>query len=267
MNKYTFFYVVGGNEMYYKQLEKSIRSLKRINADFNIKILDCDNKLSSEKNIKIINPENRINKKHIYWQYKYFVSQQIDTEYGIYLDCDTIICEDRLEEIFLKLKNDFGVIQHFYLDSFKKFLYAFPFESSSNFINKNSISLEDPFFTGGVFFFKNNINCLNILKETFEMHKEYYHLGHSPYIEGLYDETFLSAVLRKFKYQNLNGALNHCSASHMPLMLKDNKLIGKNPFDEKYENIFVLHGYSERQTLGLDFEGDLREKVKEIWSV
>jgi hypothetical protein len=266
VKKYTFFYVVGGDDCYYNQLAKSIRSLKRLKCDFDIKILDFNEKLSSENNIQIINSNKSINQKHIFWQYKYFITQQLDTEYGIYLDCDTIICEDRLEEIFDRLTNKFGVVQHFYLNNFTKFLYAFPSETSANFINKYSINLEDKFYTGGVFLFKNDTNSFNILKDTFDMHNQYY-LKETDYIEGLYDETFLSTVLKKYNYLNLNGAINHCCANHMPLKLSENKLIGKNPFDLKYEDIFVLHGYSDRQTLGLDFEGDLKRKIQEMWNI
>jgi len=266
MNKYTFFYVVGGTDMYYNQLKKSIRSLERIKKNFNIKILDFNKKLSDEKNIKIININKNIYEKHIFWQYKYFITQQLDTEYGIYLDCDTIICHDRLEEIFNNLNNSFGVVQHFYLDNFQKFLSAFPYQSSKDFIKKSSINLIDPFFTGGVFFFKNTKNSLDIIKNTFDMHEEYYKIN-SNYIEGLYDETFLSASLKKFNYSNLNGAMNHCSANHMPLMLQGDRLMGKNPFDARYEDVFILHGYSERQTLGLDFQGALRAKIQEMWAV
>jgi len=266
MKKYTFFYVVGGNDCYYNQLAKSIRSLKRLKCDFNIKILDFNKKLSSEKNIEIVNSNKKVNQKHIFWQYKYFITQQLDTEYGIYLDCDTIICKDRVEEIFDQLDYKFGVVQHFYLNNFNKFLNAFPFKTSEDFINKHFINLEDKFYTGGVFLFKNNANSFNILKNTFEMHNEYYS-ENKFYIEGLYDETFLSTVLRKFNHLNLNGAINHCCANHMPLKLKENKLVGKNPFDALYEDIFVLHGYSDRQVLGLDFSGDLKQKIQAMWDI
>ena len=40
--KYTFFYVVGGKEKYYSDLQRSIRSLSRINVPFKIKVLDVD---------------------------------------------------------------------------------------------------------------------------------------------------------------------------------------------------------------------------------
>lgn len=266
MTKYTFFYVVGGSDMYYDQLKRSINSLSRLNVEYKIKILDFDRKLSNYKNIEIVYSDKTVNQKHIFWQYKYFITQQLDTEYGIYLDCDTIIYKDRVEEIFYELKDKFGVVQHFYLDNFKKFLRSFPYKESHDFINKHSIDLNDKFYTGGVFLFKNTINSFNILKNTFEMHNDYY-IKDNTYIEGLYDETFLSTVLKKFHYSGLNGSINHCCANHMPLKLDKNTLVGKNPFDSAYEDIFVLHGYSNRQILGLDFDGEIREKIQEAWNI
>ena len=139
MTKYTFFYVVGGSDMYYDQLKRSINSLSRLNVEYKIKILDFDRKLSNHKNIEIVYSDKTVNQKHIFWQYKYFITQQLDTEYGIYLDCDTIIYKDRVEEIFYELKDKFGVVQHFYLDNFKKFIRSFPYKESHDFINNSSL--------------------------------------------------------------------------------------------------------------------------------
>jgi len=266
MIKYTFFYVVGGSDMYYEQLKKSIRSLSRLNVKYKIKILDVDKKLTSSENVDIIHIDESINQKHIFWQYKYYICQQLDTEYGIYLDCDTIVCSDQIERIFNKIQNKFGVIQHFHLIDFNKFFEIFRTQSSFDFINKYAIDPKTPFFTGGVFFFKNNQNCLGILKEVFNIHNEYY-LNNNQFIDGLYDETFLSTILLKYEYQNINGSSNHCCANHMPLKLINNELFGKNPFDDEFEKIFVFHGYSDRQINGLDYNGELQDTIKEKWNI
>jgi hypothetical protein len=263
---YTFFYIVGGAEIYYEQLQKSIRSLSRLNIKYKVKILDIGKKLKNQDNVEIFYIDKDIDKKHIYWQYKYYICQKLDTKYGIYLDCDTIVCSDQIEKIFNKIQDKFGVIQHFHLINFKTFLEIFKSQSSYNYIINNSISLDSPFFTAGVFFFNNNENSFNILKEVFDLHNNYYS-NNSEYIEGLYDETFLSTVLSKYDYENINGSSNHCCANHMPLKLIDNKLFGKNPFDESFEEIFIFHGYSLRQVNALDYEGELQNKIRQKWDI
>ncbi len=264
--KYTFCYIVGGEDKYYRQLAKSIRSLKKIKHDYKIKILDIGKKISSSKNIEVINIDKNISNKYLFWQYKYYITSLINTEYGIYLDCDTVICNDRLEELCESIDNSFGVVPHFNIQKFNNFYLNFPSLTYSNFLEINNILPTDNFYTAGVFLFKNNNISSKILNETFDFHNVIFQQIPSM-IEGLYDETFLSIILKKYKHKDLNGSVNHCSANYMPLIYEENKLKGKNPFDEKYEDIFVLHGSSDRQRLGQDFSGKIKEKIIECWSV
>lgn len=262
--KYTFFYIVGGDNIYYEQLKRSIRSLKKISSNYKIKILDISKKLSSSENIEVIHIDKKINNKYIFWQYKYFITQFLDSEYGIYLDCDTVVCNDRVQELCEIVDDSFGVVKHFSIDTFNKFSSYFPHLGTS-FLKNHNISAEDNFYTGGVFIYKNNIKSLNILKRVFDLHDDYF--NRIPYmIEGLYDETFLSIILKEYDHKILSGAVNHCSANYMPIIYENAKLRGKNPFDLEYEDIFILHGSSQRQFLGEDFSGKIKEKIIEYWS-
>ena len=257
--KYTFFYVVGGDDIYYEQLYRSIRSLSRLSTkNFKIKILDIDNKFNLETDFEIetISINKKLDSKELFWQYKYFICQQLDTEYGIYLDCDTVVCYDRLQDIENLVNKSFGVIPHFYIKDFDNF--------SKLFNNKNfSESPSDKFFTGGVFFFYNSIDNIKILQQIFNLHNQH-DLNQS---KGFYDETFLSYVLSDRHRVVLNGSFNHCSANYMPLGIKNFDLVGKNEFDNELEKIFVLHGSSKRQIEAEDFVGETKEKVKNFWKI
>jgi hypothetical protein len=262
--KYTFFYIVGGKKTYYDQLQLSIKSLKNITTPFKIKILDIGKQLKSSENIEVVYIDKNINQKHVFWQYKYFICQALDTEYGIYLDCDTVVCYDRLKELFEKTGDSFGVIPHFYVQNFKNYLNIFNSLECQNYCKQYNLTEKNMFYTAGVYLFANNSTCKNILKETFDLHNTVYN-SNMEYHEGLYDETFLSTVLKNYNHVSLNGSANHCSANLMPLKVENDILLGKNPFDTDYEPIFVLHGSSERQKEAQDFTGNLKNKVINFW--
>ncbi len=264
--KYTFCYIVGGEDKYYDQLAKSIRSLKKIKEGYKIKILDIGKKISSSEGIEVIHINKDLSNKYLFWQYKYYITSLIDTEYGIYLDCDTIICNDRLEELCDSIDNSFGVVPHFGIKTFNNFYLSFPNLANSKFLEINNILPTDNFYTAGVLLFKNTEASFRILNETFELHNLIFQ--QTPLmIEGLYDETFLSMILRQYDHKILNGSVNHCSANYMPIIYENGKLKGKNPFDLEYEDIFILHGSSQRQFLGEDFSGKIKEKIIESWSI
>jgi hypothetical protein len=258
MKTFTFFYVVGGDERYYNQLYKSIRSLEKLDKDrFLVKILDFDNKFEFNTDIEIdINYHaTKPCSKEEYWKYKYLITQKLDTEYGIFLDCDTVICYDRLDEIAKQIGNSFGVVPHFYMKNFLDYKRHY-----QNNIFEH-LGEDDLFYTGGVFFFRNNIDNMKTLSYIFDLHNQY-ELNQE---RGFYDETLLSYALSERDKVKMNGCYNHCSANLMPLKVLDNELVGKNPFDQEYERVFVLHGSSPRQFLGEDFSGMTKEMVTEFW--
>lgn len=263
MIDYTIFYVVGGNNVYYQQLKKSLRSLKRIKTPHKVKVLDLNRKLKSYDNIEVIYTDDNITTKEMFWKYKFYLCQQLDTKYGIYLDSDTIVCCDRLDEISNKLGNKFGVVHHFHVKNFANYKRLFYHPDAFKFTDRYNLTGDDKFYTGGVFMFHNNIKNMNILKSIFNIHDEY----NLNIRCGIYDETFISLMMSKQEHIIFNGSFNHCSMDFMPLKIQDNVLMGKNPFDIEFEPVFVLHGTTKRQLEGLDFEGEIKEKVKNLWNV
>lgn len=264
--KYTFFYVVGGDEKYYEFLFRSIRSLSRLKESFKIKILDTGNKIESKGNIEVVNIKYPITSSRVFWQHKYFLTQQIDTEYGIYLDTDTVVCNDRLNELCLKINNSIGVIKHFWIQDFSRFYKCFPNLQFSNFTKIYELNENHNFYTGGVFLFKNSQRSINAMRDVYEFDKFFYEKFNKEN-NGFYDEIFLSTILKFYPHVCLNGSVNHCCANHMPLIFENNKLKGKNPFEKEFEDIFVLHGSSKRQFLGEDFSGQVKEKIIEFWNI
>lgn len=264
MPDYTFFYVVGGPDMYYDQLRRSIKSLSRLNVEYKVRVLDVDRKLEPIEHVEIFYTDERITQKHIFWKHKYNICQKLDTRFGIYLDCDTIVVYDKVEEACKKLHGRFGVIQHFYLSNFLKFRIEFLSYATDKFIYDNKIAFDTKFFAGGVFFFENNQINIDILKEVVRKHDEIYS-NNSMYFEGLYDETFLSYCLIDKDPVLLSGSYNHCCANMMPLQQLNGELYGGNPFDDYLEKIFVFHGYTERQINGEDFDEPIRGIIKKYW--
>lgn len=272
--KYTFFYVVGGHDMYYDQLKKSIRSLSRLSVDYKVTVLDFSNKLLPYDNVSVVNFPLKFDfntQKHLFYQYKYFICQTLDTDRGIYLDCDTVICYDEIDNIYNEIGDSFGAIPHFCINTLYDSLPYFGEDYSNkikqlNFFSKHGCSGLEPFISGGVFFFSNNYNCHKVLSNTFLLHKNIYQ-NSDKFINGFFDETFLSMALKGSKHTFVSGAANHCCANHMPLKLISGKLKGCNPKEMLLKNIFAFHGFSDRQIHGLDYSGKLQEEIQKIWNI
>jgi hypothetical protein len=261
--KYSFFYVVGGEDKFYKQLETSMRSLKRLKSDYKIVVLDFGRKLKSENNLEVHYIDDKITKKEEYWKYKFYITQKLDTEYGIYLDCDTVLCYDRIEELCNSIDDNFGLVKHFYVQNFNNFVLMYPYAKTFDLITKYKIGPKDNFFCGGVFLFKKTAQNISILNEIYNLHNDY----DLSITEGLYDETMISIVMRKYEHTILGGSVNHASCNHMDTIFRNGKIHGKNPFENLYEEIFILHGSSDRQKYGQDYEGDLRKEICKMWFV
>lgn len=271
---YTFFYVVGGEDIYYDQLKKSIRSLSRLSIDYRVTVLDFSGKMSSFDNVTVIHIPLKFDfssQRHKFYQYKYYICQLLETDRGIYLDCDTVICYDEIENIFNRIGDSFGVVPHFCIKTLYDSLTYFGDNYSNkikemNFFDKHGSSGLETFISGGAFFFSNNANCHSILSTTFQLHNCIYK-SDDKFINGFFDETFLSIALKRHKHKFISGAANHCCANHMPLELIDGKLKGGNPRELPLQNILIFHGFSDRQIQGLDYTGELQEEIQKMWNI
>ncbi len=238
----TFGYIVGGDQSHYTNLFMSLKSLReRIKIPYKVVIIDNDQKLKStdfNSGISIIHLSNPP-KKHYYWSNRYHLHKYMDTDYGMYMDTDTVICNDRIEEIINKSEDKFYICQHWWVNNYGNYLTHNP--TQIDVVNKFNTPLDKPYFASGVFLWNNN-TCTNVFEEYWNVFNVCYS-ENDEYKTGITDEFMLCHALNKtnnFKFAH--GSLNHCCEKQlMPINLKDNVLVGKNPFEEEFEPIICLH--------------------------
>jgi hypothetical protein len=123
------------------------------------------------------------------------------------------------------------------------------------------------FCAAGVFFFEKNLNNLNILKETFDIHESIY--KDKDYILGIYDETILNSILQKNLDSVIyyNGSINHCSMVDMPLIYENGILLGKNIFDSEYKPITCLHCDKSRRDPSSPYGDPIKSIIKNLFEI
>ena len=108
MTKLSFGFIVGGGDSYYKNLMRACESLERIKQDHEILIIDMEDRLSiDDPNLKIVNASREELKNedarnwfqpHI-WAERYNLYKHVETDHCIYLDTDTVVINDRVDEL------------------------------------------------------------------------------------------------------------------------------------------------------------------------
>lgn len=250
----TFVYCVGGDDVYYDCLYKSIKSLDRINQRYNILVLDVDNKFKSDKdNVKVIDvgvKEREIN----HFQFlRYKAHKYVDTKYAFYLDVDVVINFDRIDELKKKSGDKFLLTQHWWVPTINDYV-------SKNNIMYNNVGskyinylyngdMNRPYIASGVFFYQPKLHG-KILDEVLDKFEYIYSQSDSSVTKkiGITDECVLSSCLNTDNCVLVNGSLNHCARSEwMPTEIVEGVLYGKNPYDSEFEPIICLHADVDRR--------------------
>lgn len=261
--KITIGYCVGGADKYYDSLYRSIRSLERIKSvEFDIVVIDSSNKMkSSDSKITIINlPVLKEEINHFQFM-RYQLYKYVQTEYTLYLDVDTVISHDNILELINDSEGKFYITQHFWVTTIRQYIQNVG--PSENWVKYLTSIIDTPYISSGVFLFnKSSIPLLKDVEDKFN-----YIYNNDEYKHAITDELVLSTCLQNYEYKLANGAINHCSASYMPLQFDNDILYGKNPYDCDFKPVTVLHGSSIRQHQGEDFFGELQDKVKSVWNI
>lgn len=263
MSKITFGYIVGGSDKHYENLLRSLQSLERIEQDHEILILDADGRLGApegQDNVRIIHypvPEasgDEWFKPHI-WQMRYHLYKYLETDYCIYMDTDTVIVNDRVDELIEYSDDKFLICPHWWLndirDYFSKVRVSIP--SISKYLGEETE--QQRYIASGVFLFKRGVHD-KIFKTFSNLFEEIFANG-CP--QGVTDELLLALSLNKEgDYKFANGSMNHSSNhNQMPLKYEDGIFYGKNPGDEEYQKVFLFHNdikefYTSDITRGLE---------------
>lgn len=249
MSKVTFGFIVGGNDLYYKNLIRACESLERIKQPHEIVIIDVDNRLSiNDPLVKIVNTpvEYLENKDHrnwfqpYIWSQRYNLYQHIETDYCFYMDTDTVIINDRVDELIEEAEDNFLCTQHWFVPTLDKYLQKFTVDKTSivKYLPKDPSTYK--YAASGAFMFQKQKHD-HIFKKYNEIFTDIFSDGGSHI--GVTDELILCFTLNQTKnYKFTNGAFNHTAAAdYMPLKYMDNIWYGKNPFDEEYEKVFLFH--------------------------
>lgn len=275
MKKLTAVYIIGGGDEQYENLSRSIRSLKRGGLGCEILVLEAGERLRSEGNIRVIHRPGIVDftKKPGYqmWKQKYYACLEVETEYGLFIDADTVLVHNNVEDLVAKIGDRFGVTKHWWVPTFRDFYKkCVPEENKRRFkllIKSLNIGYDNDFFSGGVFIFGNNRQNREILMAVISVYESVYSKD-ADYIRGITDEVFLSAALYRFgNFTVLSGALNHCvmGDDFMPLKYENNIFYGKNPFEKEWEKITFFHCDTFRRDPSENYKGITRQEIKKAF--
>lgn len=264
MNKITFGYIVGGSDKHYNNLLRSLQSLERVKQEHDILILDADGRLdppADQPNVRIIHypvNEERGNewfKPHI-WQMRYHLNEYLNTDYCFYLDTDTVIVNDRVDEFIEYSEDKFLICPHWWLNDVEDYLRKVRVNISALSGVLTEEQLKNRYIASGVFLFKKKVHD-NIFEKFSENFDEVFSKNKSA--EGVTDELLLTISLNQVGgYKFANGSMNHSSNhNQMPLKFEDGNFYGKNPTDTEFQKVFLFHNdieefYSSDITRGLD---------------
>jgi lipopolysaccharide biosynthesis glycosyltransferase len=257
--KITFLYTVGGPEIYYKNLEKSLRSLERIKQDYNVVILDSDGKYrSTQDNVKSIHFPIPHPIRHWYWFMRYQGHSFIETDYCLYLDIDTVITNDTVDHLIDIAKHDFVSTQHFWVPTVVDYYHKAGVADKwfQKFYQKNA-----NYVASGAFFFQPGVHA-HIFEKVMERFYEIY--GDNPEVfEGCTDEFVLNSVLQDENVLMISGAFNHCCEHPcMPLDIDSKgRIIGKNPWEQSMELVTALHCDTSRRDPRKNYHSELQKQI------
>jgi len=266
MSKITFGYIVGGSDKHYENLLRSLESLERIKQDYEVLVLDADGRLENSEeysNVRIIHypaKDDNVNdwfSPHI-WKMRYHLYEHLETDYCFYLDTDTVIVNDRIDELINFSEDKLLICPHWWVNDIEDYLKKTRVNTLALSDILNEENLKTRYISSGVFLFKKNLH--DKIFKTFSDNFEKV-FSKNQYPEGITDELLLTISLSQVGgHKFANGSMNHSSNhNQMPLKFENDNFYGKNPTDKNFERVFIFHNdikefYTSDITSGLDPE-------------
>lgn len=252
MSKVTFGYIVGGADKHYNNLLRSIESLERIQQPYEVLILDADSRLEMEDdkpNVRIIPFPVDEEKgggwfKPHYWQMRYHLNKYLETDYCFYMDTDTVIVNDRVDELIEEAGDKFLICNHWWVPKLRDYLsnVRVNIDLIRSFLEDDEV-MDAHYLASGLFLFQKEKH--DKIFETFlnKFNSVFHNLPNNINAEGVTDELLLALTLHETgNYKMTNGSMNHSSEQEqMPLELRGGIFWGKNPQDEDYKKVFAFH--------------------------
>lgn len=242
---------MGGPQHFYDATKLAVESIRSKIPFAKIKVFDFGGKFESEyaETVDCRGQQDTSKKDigYLYWREKYVRALEIDTEYAVYFDCDTVLVNDYFEDIFNIIEEKAGSAQHWWVPTFGHYnTYATPKEHGKIFrqtARDLGVPLITNYYAGGVFFFKNTQQNRKLFEKVVQKYDEFNDL-YDGVITTVTDEFFFSAIF-KDNIINLGGSINVCPKGNgisMDLEInEDGVLVGKNIFDEDYNPVIFVH--------------------------
>ena len=223
MNKITFGFIVGGDDIYYTNLMRACESLERVKQPHEILIIDMDDRLKiDDPNIKIVNAaaekvENEDDRNYFQpyiWKKRYELYKHLETEYCFYMDTDTVVINDRTDELIEEAEDKFLCAQHWWVPTLHNFLKS---GDKISRVNLGQYIPEDTssylYAASGAFLFQKEKH-----DALFEKYNEIFNdvFSDGGLHHGVTDELILCFALNLWKnFKFTNGAFNHLSLIHI----------------------------------------------------
>lgn len=257
MSKVTFGFIVGGDDKYYNNLMRACESLERVKQPHEVLIIDMDDRLDiDDPHVKIINSEAKkleneddrnYFQPHI-WKERYNLYKYVETDYCFYMDTDTVVINDRVDELIDEAEDKFLCTQHWWCPTLESFIVNTK-PDRTNLMLPEDIETYD-YVASGAFMFQKDKHD--------ELFRKYHQIFTNVFADGgmhsgVTDELILCLALNEWgNYRFTNGSFNHCAANtQQPLELRDGVWYGKNPFEDEMKPIFLFHSAAENvNTLG-----------------
>ena len=131
MSKVTFGYIVGGDDKHYINLMRSLKALEeRVKQPYEVVVIDMDDRFyADDPNIKIVKEDA----KHLQgsgrnwfqphiWAKRYELYKHVETDYCFYMDVDTVLINDRVDELIEESEDNFMLTQHWWVPTLDEFM-------------------------------------------------------------------------------------------------------------------------------------------------
>ena len=259
MSKVTFGFIVGGDDKYYNNLMRACESLERVKQDHEVLIIDMDDRLDiDDPHVKIVKTEAKkleneddrnYFQPHI-WKERYNLYKHVETDYCFYMDTDTVVINDRTDELMEEAEDKFLCTKHWWVPTLKDFLTATKVNltNTGDYIPKDTGSYD--YAASGAFLFQKDKH-----NELFEKYDKIFTdiFSDGGLHSGVTDEMILCLALNEWgNYKFTNGSFNHCAAhDYMPMEIRDGIWFGSNPNETEMKPVFLFHSACQNvATLG-----------------
>ena len=157
------------------------------------------------------------------------------------MDTDTVIVNDRVDELIEEAEDDFLICRHWWVPQLKDYLERVRVNIGlvSHLIEEDNVEI--PYFASGLFLFQKEKH--DHIFDTYHKKFDSVFASMPNNAQGITDELLLCLTLNETGgYRTTNGSMNHSSEQEqMPLKFNASTFWGKNPQDELYKKVFAFH--------------------------